>query len=97
MPKNTKPKAAPTPWSFGVGDDGWFIDSEHGQIASLCNGPDFDDGFNAALIVRAVNSNQALVEAIRKTLNAAETDWEYLGDAALAELRAALKLAGEGE
>lgn len=93
-----KQKAAPLPlelpelpWDMteeGHNPGGFFISGSCGSY--IAEGLDKDA---AALIVRAVNSHAALVEATREALEALD-HWEGKNETS-EKLRAALKLAGE--
>lgn len=92
----------PTPWTAEPGGKrGSWIKGTTGEWAALaCGDTDESARANAALIVRAVNSHAALVEALRSAL--AMIDASSLGKPGnilsrdrIASMRAALALAAE--
>jgi hypothetical protein len=89
-------KATPRPWAtndrrvesqhnHGWANDGWII--------AQCEGPDAEA--NAALIVRAVNSFDAMLEAL-SDLRATSEKMGYFGST-MDKARAALELANQKE
>lgn len=64
-------KATPTPWSIGLGegqDGAFYIRSGRKTVAKLDTESSLSDEANAALIVRAVNSHERLVAALKAAL-----------------------------
>lgn len=88
-------KATARPWEFD-GGAGAVIDSEGALICAMVSDA------NAALIVRAVNSHEAVVAALRGIIQAWDTDsgdyyvTNMLTDDDIDKARAALALAEQG-
>jgi len=67
---NETDRATPRPWRIETGratdhvaDDIFIVDANGAEVAKLATSLDESDGEKAALIVRAVNSHEKLVEA----------------------------------
>ena len=109
-------EATPRPWSFEWTDDEHYgegtISDNHGHIIAIVCGSNHaewrdseDDGegefkANAALIVKAVNSHQALVDALNKAqedINWMLNNARFLNPAVFDYIDKALKAAGEEE
>lgn len=92
--KNTTRKASPTPTRQWERRGTMVYGPDNGPGTAPCIAECRDIQY-AALIVRAVNAHQGLVEAAREALEALD-HWEGKNETS-DKLRAALKLAGEGE
>ncbi len=66
----------PTPWTTHEGNEGWRITNEHNQTIADCdygttedtNPPTNETKANAALIVKAVNSYEAMRAALERVV-----------------------------
>jgi hypothetical protein len=94
------PTHTPTPWRVvpttvkGAGTKRRDIVTDSGEFSPAFVAGDVDE-HDAELIVRAVNSHAALVEALRDMLNDAETmNAPYRNEAFCEAARAALEKAG---
>lgn len=106
MKTDTKVEHTPTPWTYGDSDHNHnaVVMTEGGNIIALC--PKHGVGFtkpgevapwhnanaNAAFIVQAVNSHQALVEALKDALAWTQTDLESIEDITPNELMLTARL-----
>jgi hypothetical protein len=87
---------APLPWAV-VGRDSGTIRTADGDYALVARVHWYRRKHNAALIVRAVNSHDALVEALKRTSRALrEARGGIFNDAALADEAACAALSAAG-
>lgn len=86
-----KAQHTPTPWTTEMVGNHQWISAPFLLMADFGSGE--QGKLDAAFIVKAVNSHEALVEALKHLIHASSKDAITVGDVMIA--RAALKLAGE--
>ena len=96
----SKPAVSPLPWTYER-EKGWALISDDNGITVAAmednsDGPQQND-VDAALIITAVNSHAALVQALKSVLHFNNADNPMTEEELEAEVRAALKLAGQEE
>lgn len=86
---------SPLPWAIGPEHDYEIYDAKGDYLALMMDARDGDDEANAAFIVKAVNSHDKLVAALRKAHEVIESEFGR-PCTHLDEIEDVLAAAGEG-